>query len=260
MEDATKKSLIMTFNSTLRSSGLVGAVDFQRAALAFGTLLESTKGNTIDLGPLYVFLTEQGGSDDAVSEVLVFMKSKESHFNVSMTLPKKFAALSPEQTELMVLAINNRMTAASNFDVGTGSNRRPTTQMPPEPPPPPPAAATDFGKQNKSLGRLSPQLKVALGFAVVVGGLGVVNLAYDAANAPPPPQPLVFNDSAGLPCIKFVLAGTTAICRMPLEKFKADSPEAFDARGAITKTFVASKGAQKLLVYTDEDNKLRKLF
>ena len=273
MEESTRQNLVMAFNNVLRTSSLAGVVDFQRAALAFGALLERSDGGELPLEPLYDFLIEQGAPVAGVVEVIVFLKSRESRFGLQMALPPKLESMSAEEREAVITAFTNRGATS-----GTRSGARPTgvtgtqnrTQggplLVPASTTMPSSGTTGTTPRNVAE---NPTGKFSAGpsrksITAVVGGLvlvlGIANGIYLFATRPTPATPLTFNDSAGLPCVDAVGSKTTVICKVPNAFFKATAPAALDARGAVSKAYAASRGYKRILVMSLEDNKVRKVY
>jgi hypothetical protein len=264
VEETTRQNLIMAFNNVLRTSALVGVVDFQRAALAFGTLLEESDGRAIELGPLQEFLVQQGGGERAVAEVLLFMKSREARFGVKMNLPPVLAAMTPEQVDSVLLAFMSRG-ASSGTRAGQGLS-------PPSSPGPSKASSsssssstssaatpTDYGAaggiDSDGARRRPPLLYVVFGVVVLAG---IINFVVSEMTRPPPPTPLSLTDPAGLPCLDPIGAGDAVICYVKKDFYDKEAKEAFDARTQVTKAAVAAKGYRRILVLTKEDAKLKR--
>ena len=271
MEESTRQNLVMAFSNVLRTSSLVGVIDVQRASLAFGAMLEQDDLVELDLQALHDFLIEQGGPPPAVIEVSVFLKSREARFGMQMVLPPDLQALTDEEREAIVTTFTTRG-ATSGTRAGrapgavTGTHPRsqsgpfvvpgsvtmPSTSRSGTFKPPEPEYAP--GRQAPSSKRLLPIV------AVVVVLLGVVNVVYHLALRAPGPTPVVLNDPAGLPCEKAIGANDVVICHVATAWFTANAPAAVDARAAITKANVVSKGYKKLLVMTTEDLKVRRAY
>ena len=130
MEETQRQNLVQAFSNVLRTSGLVGVVDLQRAALAFASLLQQTPdGAPVPLGPLYDYLLENRGPEPAVREVIVFLKSRESRFSLSFQLPPQLAGLSLEEQQKILVAFTARgatsgtlMTPCDVYIVSSGRN------------------------------------------------------------------------------------------------------------------------------------------
>lgn len=265
MEESTRQNLIMAFNNVLRTSALVGVVDFQRAALAFGTLLQESSDGVVELGPLYDFLIQHGGQEQdlAVVEVILFMKSREARFGVAMRLPRRLAELTEEQKDTIVLNFTSRGAQSgtrAGQGLAPGDSPTSSTRVPPSADPARPSP-TDFGKQSddddESAGR-TRKLAITAGLLAVVA---VVVFAVQEATKSPPPTKLKITDSAALPCLDPVFgAGDAVICRVPLAFFKAEGKEAIEARSQLTKAAVLARGYRRILLYTHEDNRLQKVY
>ncbi len=260
VEESIRQNLIMAFNTALRSSTMVGIVDTQRAGLAFGALLErSGDSGGIELGPLYDFLIEQKAPQSAVIEVIVFMKSRESRFGVTMTLPPQLSTFTQEDIDSVAQAFTTR---GASGGIRAGQSAQQAGQASPvrsQPVSQPTPSTSEFGAAaaEPNPARRQRHLLVALAVFAV---LGVASLVYNLATAMPPPTPLVLVDPSGLPCVTPVGTSSTVICRMSKALFEAEAPQAIDARGAITRAAVRAQGYTRVLLYTDEDNKLRKVF
>ena len=272
VEESTRQNLVMAFNNVLRTSSLVGVVDFQRAALAFGSLLESSSGSELPLAPLYDFLIEQGGPQPAVVEVIVFLKSRESRFGLQMALPPGLATLSPEEREAIVTTFTNRGASSGTRSGARGPNSVTGTQNRTQSGPVIVPASTTMpssgttGTTPRNIAdappvHVGPSRKQILGVvSVVVVVLGIVNAVYLFAGQEPPPQRLEFTDPSGLPCVDALANKGTVICRLPNSFLTSTSPAALDARGAVSKTFAATRGFTRILVMSQEDNKVRKVY
>lgn len=263
MEESTRQNLIMAFNNVLRTSTLVGVVDFQRAALAFGALLErSGDSGVIELGPLYDFLIEQGAPQAGVIEVIIFMKSRESRFGLSMNLPPQLATFTQEDIDNVVLTFTSRGATS-----GTRAGQAPQQagqQLRGQPPVSQPmsssgAPSSGFVPEGAEASMATRQRRMLVVLAFIAL-LGVASFVYNAVTAMPPPVPITMADPAGLPCLEPVGTARTVICRMPKAAFEAEAPQAIDARGAVTKAAMKAKGYTRVLLYTEEDSKLRKVF
>lgn len=260
MEESTRQNLIMAFNNVLRTSTLVGVVDFQRAALAFGALLErSGDSGVIELGPLYDFLIEQGAPQAGVIEVIIFMKSRESRFGMAMTLPPQLATFTQDDIDNVVLTFTSRgatsgTRAGQTPQAGSGRNQPPVSQ-----PMSSSSSPSGFVPEGAETTAASRQRRMLIVLALI-SLLGVGSFIYNKVTALPPPVPITVADPSGLPCVEPIGTAGAVICRMPKAAFEAEASEAIDARGAVTKAAVVAKGYTRVLLYTAEDNKLRKVF
>ncbi len=262
----------MAFGNVLRTSALTGVVDFQRAALALGTLLEhSGDSGVIDLGPLYDFLMEQGAPEHAVVEVIVFMKSRQSRFNVEMTMPARLANLNQQDFDSIVLAFTSRGANSGTRAVPPGPGPRelgaPTggASPSPSPSPSPPSPGSSPSPFTSSPGtgsgsQTSTKNKALFGVLGLVSVLAIANVVYVQATKEPPPEPQQLVDPAGLQCSSAVIAKTTLLCKMPKAKFNAEPPEAMKVRGQVTKAAMAKKGVTRILVMLDEDGMVQAVF
>ncbi len=259
VEESTRQNLIMAFNNVLRTSTLVGVVDFQRAALAFGALLErSADSGVIELGPLYDFLIEQGAPQAGVIEVIIFMKSRESRFGMAMTLPPQLSTFTQDDIDNVVLTFTSRgatsgTRAGQTPQAGAGRTQPPISQ------PTSSSSSSGFVPEAAEATPASRQRRMLVAL-VLISILGVASFVYNTVTALPPPEPITVADPSGLPCVNPIATAGNVICRMPKAVFEAEASEAIDARGAVTKAAVAAKGYTRVLVYTAEDNKLRKVF
>ena len=273
MEESTRQNLVMAFNNVLRTSSLVGVVDFQRAALAFGSLLESSDGGELPLAPLHEFLIEQGGPPQAVVEVIVFLKSRESRFGLQMALPPALQTLTSEERDVIVTAFANRgASSGTRSGVRTASGASGAQGRTQSGPIVVPASTTmpssgTTGATPRSIADAPPAhstgpsrnaiMSVAV---VVVVVLGIANAVYLAASRAEPPQRLEFTDPSGLPCIKAIGTNGSVICKLPNSFLTATSPAALDARGAVSKDYAATRGFTRVLVMSQEDNKVLKVY
>lgn len=254
MEETTRQNLIMAFNNVLRTSALVGVVDFQRAALAFGTVLEEAQGGAIELGPLQDFLVQQGGTEHAVAEILLFLKSREGRFGVTMNLPPALAAMTPEQVDSVLLNVMSRG-ANAGARVGqsvSSSSAAATSQAAAAAGTP---SAADGPPDSGGEGRRPPWLYILFGAVLLVG---IISFVVGQLTATPPPTPLTLADPAGLPCIEPVGANGTVVCYVTKGFYDKEAKEAFDARAQVTKAAVAARGYRQILVITKEDSKLKR--
>lgn len=260
MEESQRQNLVMAFNNVLRTSALAGVVDLQRAALGFSALLDQVPpGAPIPLEPLYDFLIEQKGPEPGVREVIVFMKSREGRFGVTMELPPKLAALSEEETNKLIVAFTNRGASSGTYAgksiEGSGATAKKTpTGSTPLNTVNTPAGGTPAAKQ-KPKPSMPTQTKLGIVLAVLATVL-IANLIFNAATAVPPPAPLTLVDPAGLPCKEaFVAAEGSVICRVPAAFFK-NPQSVIDAKAAVTHAAIKAQGLGQLFVYTIEDGKL----
>jgi hypothetical protein len=249
VEDSVRQNLLMNFTAALRSSALVGVVDFQRAALAFGTVVEGSEGGVVELGPLYAFMVQQGAPELAVAEVILFMKSREERFGVTFNLPSALGSMTPEQMDSVVQSYLAR------------SSPRPT-QAAPLPLPEIPKQTTStlvgqtkFGGSSGYGARKTTRLSIAL---AVAAAAAVANFMFSALTRSPPPVPLNLTDPAGLPCMEPVGSNGAVVCFVPTAFFAKESKEGFDARAQVTKAAVTVRGFRRILVLTKEDSKLRR--
>jgi hypothetical protein len=264
VEETTRQNLIMAFNNVLRTSALVGVVDFQRAALAFGTLLEESHEGVIELAPLQDFLVQQGGSEHAVAEVLLFMKSREARFGVKMNLPTALAAMTPEQVDSVLL---NFMSRGANSGTRAGQSLASPSPAPSSSPSSSSSSSSssasappDFGGgsgSNEGGGSRRPPL-IYIVFGVVLLA-GIVNFVVGELTRKPPPTPLALTDPAGLPCLEPIGAGDAVVCYVTRAFYDKEAKEALDARAQVTKAAVAAKGYKRILVLTKEDAKLQRV-
>ena len=257
MEESQRQNLVMAFNNVLRTSALVGVVDVQRAALGFSALLDQTpEGAPIALGPIYEFLLEQKGPENAVREVIVFLKSRESRFNVQMELPEKLANLTQEERDKLIVSFTQRGASSGTFAGKSIDPKAKTSSATGAEAPPANTNATANTNPKKKKNELPRQTKLAAAVGVLVVVL-VIDFAYNAATAVPPPVPLTPpTDPAGLPCKEFVqAANNSVICRVPATFAK--QPEAvIAAKAAVTASSARAQGLTKLFVFTLEDNRL----
>ncbi len=249
MEDSVRQNLIMAFNSALRTSALVGVVDFQRAALAFGTVVEGSEGGVVEFGPLYAFMVQQGAPELGVAEVLLFLKSREDRYGVTFNLPSALAAMTPEQIDSVVQSYISRSTPRAN-------------QGPQQPLPDMPTSApttmvgqTQFGGKSGYGATRFQRLPVVLFVCVVVA---VGNFLYAEFTRAPPPVPLNLSDPAGLPCENPIGSNGAVLCYVPTSFYKREPKEGLDARAQVTKAGVGARGYRRILVITKEDSKLRR--
>lgn len=257
----------MAFNNVLRTSSLAGVVDFQRAALGFGAMLEQSDG-VLHLGQLQDFLLEQGGPAAGVTEVIVFLKSREARFGLQMELPPELAALSDDERNAIVQAFTTRgatsgtragrtpsgvtgsvgVRTQSNPVVVPGSVEMPSSRSgsfrPPEP---------HFGTPAKN----TRALKMGLLALLMVVGVG--NAVWLYTNRAAPVQSLTLNDPAGLPCVSMLATGDVVVCE--LHKSDGAMPkEAFEARGSISQNLLKARGFKRLIVKTIEDDRVLRIF
>lgn len=249
VEDSVRQNLIMAFNSALRTSALVGVVDFQRAALAFGTVVEGSEGGVIELGPLYAFLVQQGAPELGVAEVLLFLKSREERYGVTFNLPSALASMTPEQIDSVVQSYISRSTPRSNQ-----GPQQPLPEMPTSAPTTM-VGQTQFGGKSGYGAKKGQRLPIVLAVCVVAA---IGNFFYSQATRTPPPAPLNLSDPAGLPCINPVGSNGAVLCSLPTAFFTGESKEALDARAQVTKAAVAIRGYRRILILTKEDGKLRR--
>jgi len=257
VEETARQNLIMAFNNVLRTSALVGVVDFQRAALAFGTLLEESRDGDIELGPLQDFLIQQGGTDHAVAEVILFMKSREGRFGVKMKLPPPLAAMTPEQVDSVLLNFMNR---GANSGTRAGQGQPASTpfsaSMPSSASAFLPGSGADHSNVSGEDGQRRPRwLYLAFGVVLLVA---VIVFVAGELTREPPPTPLSLTDPAGLPCIEPVGANGAVVCYVTKAFYDKEAKEALDARAQVTKAAVAQQGYKRILVITKDDSKLKR--
>ncbi len=259
MEETQRQNLVMAFNNVLRTSALVGVVDLQRAALGFSALLDQVpEGSPIPLEPLYDFLLEQKGPENGVREVIVFMKSRESRFGVTMELPPKLASLTEDEVNKLIVAFTNRGASSGTYAgksiEGAGQAQKGKT----------PSGTTTTSAINGSMPaggqakreKLKPSMPTQTKLGILLAVLAVLliaNLIFNAATAVPPPQPLSLNDPAGLPCVDpIVAANRVVVCRVPAAFFK-NPQSVVDAKAAITFSAIKAQGLAAIYVYKLED-------
>ncbi len=263
MEETTRQNLIMAFNNVLRTSALVGVVDFQRAALAFGTLLEESQDGTIELGPLQDFLVQQGGPEHAVAEVILFMKSREGRFGVKMNLPPALAAMTTEQVESVLLSFmslgansgtraGQGVSSAASFAASSSSS----SSSSPSSSSSSSSGQVDYSSsQGEEGGRRPRWLYIVFGVVLLVG---IVSFVVGELTRSPPPTPLALTDPAGLPCIEPVGSNGAVVCYVTKAFYDKEAKEALDARAQVTKAAVAAKGYRSILIITKDDSKLKR--
>jgi hypothetical protein len=257
VEETTRQNLIMAFNNVLRTSALVGVVDFQRAALAFGTLLEESRDGAIELGPLQDFLLQQGGTDHAVAEVILFMKTREGRFGVKMNLPPPLAAMTAEQVDSVLL---NFMSRGANFGTRAGQGQPSSTPFFASSPSSGSASLPGAGVERSTASGQDAQrrprwLYVAFGVVLLVA---VIVFVVGELTRSPPPTSLSLTDPAGLPCIEPVGANGAVVCYVTKAFYDGEAKEALDARAQVTKAAVAPKGYRRILIITKDDSKLKR--
>jgi hypothetical protein len=251
VEESTRQNLVMAFSNVVRTSALAGVVDLQRASMGFAALLERDETATeFDLGELHSFLVEQGGPVSAVDEVCVFLKSREGRFGLQMHLPPHLAGLDEAAREALVQTFTNRGATSA-----TRAGRTPTTgTISPSQTgiaAPPKSGTWEPPKQG---GKSGPR-PLYVAFAVLLVA-GIVNGGYMMLSHTPPPQPIVMNDPAGLPCVNATVTGGNVICYLPASFVKENSVAVIDAKAAISLTFVQSRGHRRLLVLSLEDHRM----
>lgn len=265
MDQTTRQNLVMAFNNVLRTSALVGTVDLQRAGLAFSMLLEQHEIGPLELQPLYEWLRQNGGEEDPVAEVLVFMKSREHRFGISMDLPPNLATLPKQRVDEMILAFTSRgATSGTRTGAGLGNSASGTFKVPDRTSSdthqkpaglaaPPPLAYEPA--PSKSSGSSRRALYVFLGVVVLAG---VINAGLLIFGGEPAPVTATLKDSAGLTCTKAIISKQVLLCDAPPGFFKQNSDAAVTTKATITLNEVKAQGAQRVMVF-DADHKLRKV-
>lgn len=259
MEETQRQNLVMAFNNVLRTSTLVGVVDLQRAALAFSSLLEHVPdGAPVPLGPLYDFFLEQKAPETQVRDVIVFLKSREGRFAVTLELPPQLQNLSPEDQAKIVAGFTQRGASTGTF---AGKSIKSGPAGPTSPTPAGGTPAVRPGKAEnptaKSSGSTTKKLSIAL---AVLAVLLVINLVVDGLTKPPPPAPLVLADPAGLPCVDPIGGEGTVVCKLPKAFLDAHPRESLEARGAITKAAAKARGFNQVMVFGLEDGRMKWVF
>lgn len=254
MEETQRQNLVMAFNNVLRTSALVGVVDLQRAALGFSALLDQVPdGSPIPLAPLYDFLLEQKGPENGVREVIVFMKSRESRFGVTMELPPKLASLTEDEVNKLIVAFTNRGASSGTY-AGKSIENSGQVQKGKTPSGSTTVNAVNGGSAKREKPKPSMPTQTKLGIVLaVLAILLIANLIFNAVTAVPPPQPLSLNDPAGLPCVDPVVAADrVVVCRVPAAFFK-NPQSVVDAKAAITFAAIKAQGLAAIYVYKVED-------
>jgi hypothetical protein len=249
VEDSVRQNLLMNFTAALRSSALVGVVDFQRAALAFGTVVEGSEGGVVELGPLYAFMVQQGAPELAVAEVILFMKSREERFGVIFNLPSALASMTPEQIDSVVQSYlarsSPRPTQGAPLPLPETHRETASTQV----------GQTKFGGKNGYGARKTNRLLTVLAVASIAS---VANFMFSALTRSPPPVPLNLTDPAGLPCMEPIGSNGAVVCFVPMAFYAKETKEGLDARAQVTKAAVSVRGFRRILVLTKEDSRLRR--
>lgn len=251
MEESTRQNLVMAFSNVVRTSALAGVVDLQRASMGFGALLERDETATeFDLAELHTFLVEQGGPVQAVDEVCVFLKSREGRFGLVMHLPPHLAGLDEAAREAIVQTFTSRGATS-----GTRVGRTPIsgTISPPQQTGTTPKSGTWEPPKDPKRAKGPKPLYVVFGVLVV---LGAINLAVMLTSSGPQIEPLAITDPSGLPCARATVTAGTVMCFVDDAFVVKTAPEALAARGAITKSFIVSKGHRRLLVLNEKTNKV----
>jgi hypothetical protein len=268
VDQAQRQAMMTGFNNVLRTSTLVGKVDFQRTSLAFAALLQNLPDDAVvvPLGPMYDFLKEQKLPEDGIREVMVFFQSREARFGVRLELPPALQRLTEAERAQIVLAVGARGQAGGTNPgvVGGNSGKNAAAPAPaPESPDPPaaPAARADVpdfvADARKQRGRAGgpPRRMVAVLVLLVVAFAG--DRIYSAMTAAPEAQPIDLSTPDGLRCAKSTRRGDTAFCTVPGAFLDATPREEMLKRGRITKAKAQTQGMPTLYVFRAEDDSLQ---
>ena len=256
VEDTQRQNSLTAFNNMLRLSDLAGVVDLQRTAMVFSALMEQTpEDQGLPLGFLYDFLLEQKAPAEAVAEMLVFLHSREERIGLKMDLPPKLAELSEEDRNKLILLFAAR---------GQNSGAQPTKS--PEPPIQAPSANAanprpegPYAKNRKNNNTSKSTTRLAVvAFSLLATLVG--NRVYLKMTSEPGPVPLRFNDPGGLPCL--IAEGTKGIAMCTVSKAFADKTDVsvFAAKGSLTAAAARALGYKQVMVFSQEDSKLRQIF
>lgn len=249
------------FNMVLRTSALAGKVDHQRTSLAFAAVLQNLPddGNVVPLGPIYDFLLQQKAPEAAVREIVVYLKSREGRFGVTMQMPAQLQSMSDEERGRILLAVAARGQSGGTFPGMTKSA--------PEPEPPPPAhdkadAPGGFVPEKKAKGdATNAHKRLVVALVVCVAGL-VVNLVYAHATKAPAPQLLALNDANGLPCVELLDVPAAFICSVHEDFLAATPRDDVKARAEVTRADAVARGlpSRPVQVLSFEKRELRYVF
>lgn len=251
--DQQKRTVITAFNNVVRQSALAGTVELQRLVLAVDQLLtQAGPGGALELGPLRTALRELGAPEEAIAEAFLALKSREDSLGVPVSLPAEVEAL-PEATRNKLLdayAKRGKSGAAERRDAHTPRER---------PAPPLPKAGASKARlpkagPAKSAGGVNRALLVALA-VVVLAGVGIT--VFAAQTAPDQARQLSVSDPSALPCSELRANHGTAVCRMSVQAFEAESEDSLRTRVDATKRALKAEGVQRLLIQTIEDSKYR---
>jgi hypothetical protein len=272
VDQAQRQAMMTGFNNVLRTSTLVGKVDFQRTSLAFAALLQHLPDDAVvvPLGPMYDFLKDQKLPEDGIREVMVFFHSREARFGVRLELPPALQRLTEAERAQIVLAVGARAQAGgTNPGVAGGHSGKnaaapaaaPATAPDTPAPAAPPAARADVPdfvadarKQRGRAGR-PPRRMVAVLALLVVAFVG--DRVYSAMTAAPEAQPIELSTPDGLPCAKSSRRGDTAFCTVPGAFLDTTPREEMLKRGRITKAKAQTQGMATLYVFRAEDDSLQ---
>lgn len=252
-----KRGLMFAMTNTLRTSRLVDMINVQEAAAAFGMLLNQQKaGAPIDVTPFYEWLVEQKKVPaDAVAELLLFFKSRESRYQTTIKLPAALESASEAEKARIVSQFVQRGATSGTyaaFNAGELKDLREAAKRPPSVSGPAPVAPPPARAAKRGAGRP----RALLGGLAVVAALGAGATIWVNQTAPPKAAALVVTDAGALPCAELTANDGYALCR--LRSADAARLSAADLKKAaeITKAAVQRQGATRgLHVFTLEENR-----
>ncbi len=234
MDDSRHQNFVLFFENVLRSSALAGVIDLRRATLALSALLERVPvGGTLALGPLYDFLVHQKAPEQAVREVIVFIKSHEERFSLKMDLPAQLVRLPEVERTRIITAFTAREPSLRTQAVGVSVVRQ-----------------------------LAASRMLWLSLALV--GFGGLLLYQVAGNLFKPGRarstPIVVDVAGGLPCVKAEIRNRSLACFVPQAFAAAHKRPDVLKQANVTLSVGETRGLSLLLVYTVEDSKLQWMF
>jgi hypothetical protein len=254
-----KRGLVFALTNTLRTSKLVDMVNGQEAAAAFAMSLSDAKaGEPISLERFYRWLIDEKKlPKDVVAETLIFLKSREGRYQVSLVLPKEALAVDEQSRQRIVQEFVARGASTSGIYQGLAPNQVPkevSGKKGAAPGPAKPTVSAASAASPRKQPRASPALLIALALAIAAA---VAFMLYVERTAPPAARAFTISDEHALRCAKLTANDGYALCRMTKADLEKLGPGELEKAARATKEAAARAGhARGLHVFRVEDNQL----
>jgi hypothetical protein len=247
MDPQDKNQILAGVSSALRDVGIAQGAGTQRVAFIVATLLDETPGGEpVPLDALHQHLSAAKVSAEGMRDFFAILKAREAQWGIQFTLPEAFARLDAMTVLAIAERVEDRARAAHTPDPrGKGTAAAAEAYEVPSH-----MAAPDHERAATRRRRL--QLALAVTLVLGVGFvLSQLVLRRDG------PQQVKATDPAGLRCDEALLADKALLCRTSSAWIDAQDKDALKARAAITRAWAQTLGAEKVLLLSTDDGKLR---